>query len=626
MSSQIVRKLEGCVLSASLFCMSLHAAEYHVARTGSDAAAGDASHPFQTISKAAAIAQAGDVITVHEGIYREWVSPARGGTSESERIVYQAAEGSEVIIKGSEPATGWTQVEGDTWLLEVPNETFGAFNPYAELVQGAWFWKKDQDCHLGAVYLDGHWLLEAPSKDAVLQPAEGEALWFAEVDATTTRIWAQFAGASPNESNVEINVRKVVFYPEQAGIDYITVRGFTLEQAAPPWAPPTAEQFAIIGTNWSKGWIIEDNTVRYSVCSGVSLGKYGDAYDNTHDYNGTIRRALEDGWSKENIGHHVVRNNHIYQCEQAGILGSLGAIFCTVEGNEIHDIHVRRIYSGCEMAGIKFHAPTDTLIRNNRIYRTPRAMWLDWMTQGTRVTGNLFHDNAAKDIKWTENWGANAPDGEQDLFLEVNHGPTMIDHNLFLSPYTLNMRSQGVVFAHNLFAGAFKIVSYDERQTPYHLAHSTEMVTTHDNPGGDSHYFNNIFVGSGDLRGYDVCELPSTMKGNVFVDGATPAELEANPLVQPEVNPGLELIEKEDGLYLQISFDEAWGLVQGPIVTSEKLPEAVISGLTYENPDGTPFRLTKDIFGADRRKRHPHPGPFAEPESGKRLVKVWPRD
>jgi alpha-L-arabinofuranosidase len=37
------------------------------------------------------------------------------------------------------------------------------------------------------------------------------------------------------------------------------VRGFTMRHAATPWAPPTAEQIGLIGTHWSKGWIIEDN-------------------------------------------------------------------------------------------------------------------------------------------------------------------------------------------------------------------------------------------------------------------------------------------------------------------------------------------------------------------------------
>ena len=66
-------------------------------------------------------------------------------------------------------------------------------------------------------------------------------------------------------------MRQTVFYPEKTGINYITVRGFTLEDAATPWAPPTAEQIGLIGTHWSKGWIIENNVIRYSICSGIAL-------------------------------------------------------------------------------------------------------------------------------------------------------------------------------------------------------------------------------------------------------------------------------------------------------------------------------------------------------------------
>ncbi len=54
-------------------------------------------------------------------------------------------------------------------------------------------------------------------------------------------------------------MRRTVFYPDQPGRNYITVRGFTLRHAATPWAPPTAEQIGLIGTHWSKGWIIENN-------------------------------------------------------------------------------------------------------------------------------------------------------------------------------------------------------------------------------------------------------------------------------------------------------------------------------------------------------------------------------
>src|SRR6202034_3346826 len=82
-----------------------------------------------------------------------------------------------------------------------------------------------------------------------------------------TVIRAQFpAGIDPNTADVEVSVRHTVFYPETTGINYITVHGFTLCNAATNWAPPSAEQVGLIGPHWSRGWIIEDNTILNSRC------------------------------------------------------------------------------------------------------------------------------------------------------------------------------------------------------------------------------------------------------------------------------------------------------------------------------------------------------------------------
>lgn len=75
--------------------------EYHVAVTGCDSNEGSAQNPFATISRAAALAAPGDTVIVHAGEYREWVKPENGGASEFDRIVYRAAEGEKVVIKGS---------------------------------------------------------------------------------------------------------------------------------------------------------------------------------------------------------------------------------------------------------------------------------------------------------------------------------------------------------------------------------------------------------------------------------------------------------------------------------------------------------------------------------------------
>ena len=100
------------ILCASLLTLvlALPAAEYHVAPAGSNDNAGSQAAPFKTISAAAEKAQPGDTITVHAGVYRERINPPRGGTADTNRIVYQAAPGEKVTITGSDAIKGWEKV------------------------------------------------------------------------------------------------------------------------------------------------------------------------------------------------------------------------------------------------------------------------------------------------------------------------------------------------------------------------------------------------------------------------------------------------------------------------------------------------------------------------------------
>jgi len=603
--------IAACILAFAICAPDAAAREFHVSPSGDDANDGSPANMLRTISAAAAMAHPGDVITVREGVYRERIDPPRGGASDSERIIYQAAPGEKVVIKGSEVVKGWEKLEHDTWKVSLPDTFFGGFNPYADEIKGDWFRPLDRKHHTGAVYLNGHWLVEAATLEEVMKPAGEQPLWFATVDEGNTTITAQFPDTDPNRDGIEINVRQAVFYPSQTGRNFITVRGFTLEHAATNWAPPTAEQVGLIGTHWSKGWIIENNTIRYSTCTGVTLGKYGDEWDNragsAEGYNGTIRRALENGWNRETIGHHIVRGNHISHCEQAGIVGSLGPAFSTVSGNLIHDIHVRQLFSGAEMAAIKFHAPIDSVISDNHIYRASRGIWLDWMTQGTHVTRNLVHDIAPR----------------EDLFVEVNHGPFLIDHNIFLSAISLWDMSQGGAYAHNLFAGRIMINPESRRQTPWQVAHGTAIAGLSNIKGGDNRFYNNIFIGPAGLDGYDNAALPVHMAGNVFLMGAKPSKHEKSPLVPADFDPDVSL-RGDNGKWL-LEFDSGWGgIPAGPLVTSELLGKALIPDQAFVQPDGSPFRLDRDFTGAARSGDDPSPGPFEARPGGRQSIKVWP--
>jgi alpha-N-arabinofuranosidase len=531
-----------------------------------------AGHPLKTISAAAELAQPGDTIMVHEGIYREEVNPPRGGTSDAQRIVYTAAPGAKVVIKGSEPVKGWTRVANDTWKVTLPNTFFGDFNPYADLIRGDWFKPKGRTHHTGAVYIDE------------------SCLWFGEVDDKNTTIYAQFKDLDPNERDTEINVRKTVFYPREPGRDYITVRGFTMMHAATPWAPPTAEQFGLIGTHWSKGWIIENNTISHSKCVGITLGKYGDEWDNRSAtataYNDTIERALKNGWHKETVGSHVLRNNTVTHCEQAGIVGSLGCIFSTVEGNEFRHIHTHKLFSGAETAAIKFHAPIDMLIKDNLVSQSGGygLLWLDWMAQGTRVSGNLFYNNL-----------------DPNVFMEVNHGPYLLDHNIFLGSDFKNW-SQGGAYCYNILPGAIT-VSPQTRQTPYHRPHTTEVLGLSSIAGGDDRYLNNLMT-QPDPFG----SIQKNIK-NMVVEGNQPLQ-------------SVKILEKDDGVYLSFELPKT---EPAQPVTAERLGKTLVSQTTFANPDGTPMTLATDYFGKPRDPRHPGAGPFAGLKPGRHEIKVWPK-
>jgi len=603
------------------------AAEYHVATSGTDSAAGARAAPFRTIQRAAEAARPGDTITVHAGLYRERVNPPRGGRSDVERIVYQAAPGETVEIRGSEIVKGWTRVVGDVWKAEVPAAVFGAFNPFADEIHGDWFDPKGRKHHTGAVYLDGDWLVEAVRKEDVLQdapsPLPGTPTWFAEVGEKATTVWAQFPGKDPNEHLVEVNVRQTIFYPDAPGRNYITVRGFAMRQAATPWAPPTAEQIGLVGTHWSKGWVIENNTISHSISSGISLGKHGDRFDNTsadtaEGYVETIRRAQAHPipWTKEGVGGHVVRNNRVSHCEQAGIVGSMGPAFSIVTGNTIHDIHVRALFTGAEMAGIKFHGAIDAVIEGNHVYRTVRGLWLDWMAQGTRVSRNLFHDNRS-----------------EDLFLEVNHGPFVVDNNVFLSATNVLDVSEGGAFVHNLFVGRIVNAPEPNRETPFHPAHSTTVAGLVRTRGGDHRFFNNVFVGRGDvpvevreanwlsprsgygLQAYDG-RPPLQAGGNVYLGGAKPWRDENGATVLRGEDPGVYLVEERGRFSLHLNGDAAWLEADTKVVTTASLGLATVAKVSYENADGSPLVLDRDYFGMPRDPARPTPGPFEQPGRG----------
>jgi hypothetical protein len=89
--------------------------QYYVFADGNDANDSPVSCPLWAIFAAAQLAQADNVVTVRESVYRERINPPRCGTFDRSRITYQAEPGEEALIKDSEVIKQCQKVKHDTF-------------------------------------------------------------------------------------------------------------------------------------------------------------------------------------------------------------------------------------------------------------------------------------------------------------------------------------------------------------------------------------------------------------------------------------------------------------------------------------------------------------------------------
>ena len=345
----------------------------------------------------------------------------------------------------------------------------------------------------------------------------------------------------------------------------------------------------------------------------------------------------------------------------------MGCVFSIIEDNHIHNINNMQQLGGAEIAGIKFHAAIDVIFRRNHIHHSTMGIWCDWQAQGTRITQNLLHDNQAPETSSTQRGGMMS----QDIFVEVGHGPTLIDNNVLLSKASLRIATQGVAMVHNLILGAITAVGggtdnvvngkNQPRYTPYHFPHRTEVMGFMTILHGDDRFYNNIFIQNWPVKETEVKEdmgfrmadnqvvgtsvfeeyptyeewisnfdfskpanmmalgsvhfdhLPVWINGNAYFNGAAPSTKEKSNLVDTENKVTVTLEEVDGRPVLKTNvYDFLKDFTDG-IINTDILGKAFEPEEPFENPDGTPITFDTDYFGGHRGLTA-LPGPFVSKE------------
>ena len=427
------------------------------AATAKDDNPGTEQAPLRTISAAALHTHPGDTVLVHAGIYRERVSPPVGG-EEGRPIVYQAARGEQVVVRGSDVIDAWVPVSGMPGVFSTPVAKLvsAGANPYLVALMISPGEKKGDPSvpwsppasrpvadprhmprTLGLVFAGGQPLREVESAEAVASHA---MTWTVTADGQA--LLANFGCNRLQDAPrpIEVAVRSRLFASEHRFLGWIVVRGFIFEHCANPGPYPQA---GAVATRAGHHWLIEDNVVRFAKTIGIDIG-----------YEHWNPRHLPPSLPEDQVrrpGHDtVVRNNTVSDNGVCGIGGG-GNEQCIVASNlverngwlDLDCADTNIVWE--EWAGIKL--PNVGALIEGNVVRDNEAhgIWLD-VARGSRVTRNVVLNNKGMGI-----------------MVELGAGDVRIDNNLVAmtrhsSPFydgtgIYAHDSAGLTVAHNLVFG-----------------------------------------------------------------------------------------------------------------------------------------------------------------------------
>ena len=126
-------------------------------------------------------------------------------------------------------------------------------------------------------------------------------------------------------------------------------------------------------------------------------------------------------------------------------------------------------------------------------------------------------------------------------------------------------------------------------------------------------------MGSGKLPDLYYEKLPVWLGGNVYFNGAKPAEQEQDAVVDTEHEITIGVKEENGKWKLETNVYDYLPQNACAVISTETLGMAFEPEQKYENPDGTPIVFRYDYFG-NRQGIHPLPGPFASKEAAEEAL------
>ncbi|MEI7502595.1 MAG: right-handed parallel beta-helix repeat-containing protein [Paludibacter sp.] len=445
------------VVFSCLLSFTMIANTYYVSKSGNDKNKGTKKSPFLSINKGAEKAHVGDTVFVCEGIYRERVSPVRGGI-ESKPIVYMGEPNKNVIIKGSDVwKPKWNKLSSAIYYA-VPDENMfnddcykdnknpfkvsSSSTPYqregkAEINFG---YKGDSTIvyTIGQVFVDGKMFIQHPFLSEI---KENENTWF--YDRKSGNIYIHFSDDKPEKRTVEISTRRRIFAPHKRQLGYITVQGFVMEHCGNQYPAnfwevkhPEWQQAGALGTRSGHHWIIKNNVIRFANGVGVDFGNEG---------NSGVDLETGDNGQASGAKYIVIDSNWITDNGAAGT-AAYGPQYITFTNNVV-ERNINLNFLGkkrWESGAIKMHSPNNSVIAHN-LLRDNYGKWGMWLDGGagknTQVHGNLI---IGSQVGFDQEIGTSFAD---KLILDNN---ILIDNKVGIGC----RESGGITAIHNLILGS----------------------------------------------------------------------------------------------------------------------------------------------------------------------------